>query len=214
MLNALFVGELGGSMWYPIDGRDLPDEPADGANNVAVAIRSEDTPSADLLVNWVETEKDLSESETLSLGFAPFNLDEKGDHRTIVLDAMRYIDKDNVRWGVGVRFVLHAWSETTSVKGAVALVAAQASLNMVYTRATVQIIGCKSSDLVKSLPRFEEMTVSDYTDLMKALDACRDAVYSAAAADLTPMPIAVSLPGPSPDNNRDHWPFHIHHRQQ
>jgi len=201
-------------MWYPIDGRDLPDAPADGADNIAVAIRPEDAPPADELVNWVESEKDLSEAETLSLGFAPFNLDEKGDHRTIVLDAMRYVDKGNVRWGVGVRFVHHAWSETTTVKGAVALLAAQASLNMAYTRATVQIIGCKSPDLVKSLPRFEEMTVSDYTDLMKALDACRDAVYAAAAADLTPMPIAVSLPAHSSDDNRDHWPFHLHHPKQ
>ena len=201
-------------MWYPIDGKDLPDAPAGGANNVAVAIQSEDAPSADDLANWVESEKDLSEAETLSLGFAPFNLDEKGDHRTIVLDAMRYADRGNVRWGVGIRFVLHAWSETTTIKGAIALVAAQASLNMAYTRATVQIIGCKSPDLAKSLPRFEEMTVSNYTDLMKALDACRDAVYAAAPTDLKPTPIAVSLPGPSPDDNRDHWPFHIHHRQQ
>lgn len=199
-------------MWYPTGGGNLPEAPSEGADNVAVAIRPEDAPSADELVDWIQTEKDLSVTEALSLGFAPFNLDESGDHRTIVLDAMRYVDKGNVRWGVGVRFVLHAWSETTSVKGAVSLVAAQASLNLAYTRATLQVIGCKSPDLVKRLPGFDEMTVSNYGNLMKSLDAVRDEVYSAAAADLRPTPIAVSVPGPSPRNGQ-HRGFHLHHRQ-
>jgi hypothetical protein len=199
-------------MWYPTGGGNLSEAPDEEADNVAVAIRSEDAPSADELVDWIQTEKDLSVTEALSLGFAPFNLDESGDHRTIVLDAMRYVDKGNVRWGVGVRFVLHAWSETTSVKGAVALVAAQASLNLAFTRTTLQVIGCKSPDLVKRLPGFEEMTVSNYADLMKSLDACRNTVYAAAAADLRPTPIAVSIPGPSPGDEQ-HRGFHIHHRQ-
>jgi hypothetical protein len=198
-------------MWYPTGDGNLPEAPAEGADNVAVAVRPEDAPSADELVDWIQTEKDLSMTEALSLGFAPFNLDETGDHRTIVLDAMRYLDKGNVRWGVGIRFVLHAWSETTSVKGAVALVAAQASLNMAYTRATLQVIGCKSPDLVKSLPGFEEMTVSNYADLIRSLDACRDVVYAAAAGDLRPTPIAISIPGPPPKSGKRRG-FHIHHR--
>jgi hypothetical protein len=127
---------------------------------------------------------------------------------------MRYTDKDNIRWGVGGRLTLHAWSETGTIKGAVALVAAQASLNMAYTRATFQILGYNSPDLVKSLPGFEEMTVSNYADLMKAIDACKNAVMGAAPEDLTPQPIAISLPPPTPPPPaRPHpWHFHIHHK--
>jgi hypothetical protein len=102
------------------------------------------------LQDWIQSEKDLSVAETLSLGFAPFSLDQSGDHRTIVLDAMRYTDKDKVRWGVGARLTLHAWSETGTIKGAVALVASQASLNLVYTRTKFQVIGYNSPDLVNS----------------------------------------------------------------
>jgi hypothetical protein len=111
---------------------------------------------------------------------------------------MHYVDKDIIRWGVGVRFVLHAWSETGSVKGSVALVAAQASLNLAYTRATFQVIGCNSPDVVKNLPGFEEMTVSNYANLMKSLDACRAAVDAADPKDLRPAAIAISLPAPPP----------------
>ena len=95
-------------MWYPIDGTDLPAAPAADGNNVPVAIKPEDAPPAADLQDWLQSEKDLSIAETLSLGFAPFSLDQSGNHRTIVLDAMRYTDKDNVRWGVGARLTLHA----------------------------------------------------------------------------------------------------------
>jgi len=202
-------------MWYPIDGSDLPTAPVAGGNNVPVAIKPEDAPPATDLQDWIQSEKDLSISESLSLGFAPFSLDQSGNHRTIVLDAMRYTDKDQVRWGVGARVTLHAWSETGNIKGAVALVAAQASLNLVYTRATFQVLGYNSPDLVKNLPGFEEMTVSNYADLMKAIDACKNAVMGAAPENLKPQPIAISLapPPPPPDEGPHHWHFHIHHRQ-
>jgi hypothetical protein len=136
------------AIWYPIDGSSISATPA----------------------------ADLDVSESLSLGFTPFSLDQSGKHRSLVLDAMRYADRDNVRWGVGARLILHAWSETASIKGSVALVAAQASLNLAYTRTTFLVLGYDSPDLVKSLPGFEEMTVSNYTNLMKAIDACKDAV--------------------------------------
>ena len=199
-------------MWYPIDGTDLPAAPAADGNNVPVAIKPEDAPPAADLQDWLQSEKDLSIAETLSLGFAPFSLDQSGNHRTIVLDAMRYTDKDNVRWGVGARLTLHAWSESGDIKGAVALVAAQASLNLVYTRTTLQVLGYNSPDLVKSLPGFEEMTVSNYADLMKAIDTCKNAVMGAAPEDLRPQPIAISLPPPPPppDAGPHHWHFHIH----
>lgn len=199
-------------MWYPIDGTDLPAAPAADGNNVPVAIKPEDAPPAADLQDWLQSEKDLSIAETLSLGFAPFSLDQSGNHRTIVLDAMRYTDKNNVRWGVGARLTLHAWSESGDIKGAVALVAAQASLNLVYTRTTLQVLGYNSPDLVKSLPGFEEMTVSNYADLMKAIDTCKNAVMGAAPEDLRPQPIAISLPPPPPppDAGPHHWHFHIH----
>ena len=54
-----------------------------------------------------------------------------------------------------------AGGDNVPIAGAVALMAAQASLNMAYTRATFQILGYNSPDLVKSLPSFEEMTVSN-----------------------------------------------------
>ena len=202
-------------MWYPIDGSDLPTEPGtDDSNNIPVAIKREDAPPATDLQDWIQSEKDLSIAETLSLGFAPFSLDQSGDHRTIVLDAMRYTDKDKVRWGVGARLTLHAWSETGTIKGAVALVAAQASLNLVYTRTTFQVIGYNSPDLVNSLPGFEEMTVSNYADLMKAIDTCKNAVMGAAPENLRPQPVAISLrPSPPPDDGPHRWPFHIHHQQ-
>jgi hypothetical protein len=199
-------------MWYPIDGSSLPTDPVAGGNNVALAIKPEDAPPATDLQDWIQSEKDLDVAETLSLGFAPFSLDQSGDHRTIVLDAMRYTDKDNVRWGVGGRLTLHAWSETGSIKGAVALVAAQASLNLAYTRSTFQILGYNNPDLVKSLPGFEEMTVSNYADLMKSIDACKNAVMSADPADLRPQPVAVSLPAPPPAESPHRWHFHIHHQ--
>jgi hypothetical protein len=205
-------------MWYPIDGGDLPTDPAtDGSSNVPVAIKPADAPPSADLQDWIQSEKDLSITETLSLGFAPFSLDQSGNHRTIILDAMRYTDKDGVRWGVGARLTLHAWTETGTIKGAVALVAAQASLNLAYTRTTFQILGYNSPDLVKSLPGFEEMTVSNYADLMKAIDTCKNAVMGAPPEDLRPQPIAISLrpptPPPPPDDSAHHWPFHIHHRQ-
>jgi hypothetical protein len=201
-------------MWYPIDGSSLPAAPGPEGTTAPITIKAEDAPSATDLVDWIQSEKDLDISQTLSLGFAPFSLDESGDHRTIVLDAMRYADKDNVRWGVGARLVLHAWTETGTVKGAVALVAAQASLNLAYTRATFQILGYNSPDLVQSLPGFEEMTVSNYADLMKAIDACRNAVMGAPPEKLSPQPTAVNLPPPPPPpGSPSHWPFHIHHRQ-
>lgn len=201
-------------MWYPINDSDFPAEPFEGGNNVAVAIRPEDAPSVDELVNWVQSEKDLNVKQTLSLGFAPFSLDESGDHRTIVLDVMRYVDKGNVRWGVGLRFTLHAWTDQGTIKGSVALVAAQASLNMAYTRASFEVLGCKSSDLTKNFPGFEEMTVSNYAKLMKSLDACRDGLDAAASADLRPTAVAISLPAPPPNDEPHHWGIHIHHPQK
>lgn len=200
-------------MWYPIDGSSLPAEPAGGGNNVPVAVNPADAPPARDLQDWVQSEKDLAFSEALSLGFAPFSLDQSGKHRTIVLDAMRYADKGNVRWGVGARLTLHAWSESGDIKGAVALVAAQASLNMVYTRTTFQVQGYNSPDLVKSLPGFQEMTVSSYADLIKALDACKNAVMSAAPEDCQPQPFAVFLPVPPPDSGPHHWHFHVHRQE-
>lgn len=195
-------------MWFPVNGLDLPTEPSSDRANLAVSIKPKDAPRATELKDWIQTEKDLSVAETLSLGFAPFSMDESGSHRTIVLDAMRYCDKDRVRWGVGLRFILHAWSETTTVKGSVALVAAQASLNMVYTRATLQILGCDLPRLAKLLPSFEEMNVSSYADLLKALDQCRDAVLGASPDQLTPTAIAVSIQSPPPEHHA--W-LHIHH---
>lgn len=205
--------EWGICMWYPIDGSDLPATAAADGTSVPIAIKPGDAPPATDLQDWIQSEKDLSIAETLSLGFAPFSLDQSGDHRTIILDAMRYTDKDNVRWGVGARLTLHVWSEADKIKGAVALVAAQASLNLVYTRTSLQILGYNSPDLVKSLPGFEEMTVSSYADLMKAVDTCKNAVMGADPKDLRPQPIAISLrPPPPQDNNPHHWPFHIHHK--
>jgi hypothetical protein len=195
-------------MWYPLNGSDLPTAAAEGAENVAVSIKPEDAPQPDALIDWIQTEKDLSVDETLSLGFAPFSFDESGNHRTIVLDAMRYCERNKIRWGVGIRFVLHAWSENTTVKGSVALVAAQASLNMAYTRATFQVVGCGDPGIGKLLPNFEEMSVSSYADLMKAIDACRDAVLSSPSEKLVPTPIAISLPSPTV-KPRSRW--HLHH---
>jgi len=198
-------------MWYPLGVTDLPMSPVEGANNVPIAIKDGDAPPAAKLTNWIQTEKDLSVEETLALGFAPFSLDESGNHRTIVLDAMRYCEKGNVRWGVGVRFTLHAWSETGTIKGSIALVAAQASLNLAYTRASLQVLGYQKPDLAKLLPSFDEMNVSKYGGLMQSLDACRDIVLSADVADLTPCPIAVAIELPSA-KDKTHWPFHIHHQ--
>lgn len=200
-------------MWYPIDGNDVSTAPVAGGNNVPVAIKPEDAPPASELKNWIQTEKDLNISETLSLGFAPFSLDESGDHRTIVLDAMRYVDKGNVRWGVGVRFTLHAWSDNATLRGSVALVAAQASLNLAYTRATFNVLGYDASDLAKNFPGFEEMSVSNYAQLMTSLDACRNAVLSAPADALQPTAIAVCVPVPPPRDRPHDWTFHLHHRQ-
>jgi hypothetical protein len=202
-------------MWYPIDGSNLPATAAAGGNNVPVAIRPADAPPATELHDWIQTEDDLSVDETLSLGFAPaVKVNQSGDHRTIVLQAMRYTDKDNIRWGVGGRLTLHAWTEKGDIEGAVALVAAQASLNLAYTRATFQVLGYDSPDLVTSLPGFEEMTVSNYADLMKAVDACKNAVMGAPSQNLRPQPFAISLPPPpEPSRKGSHpWIFHIHHR--
>jgi hypothetical protein len=124
---------------------------------------------------------------------------------------MKYVDKDKIRWGAGIRFTLHAWSEKGDVKGSVALVAAQASLNLVYTRAAVQILGYASPDLAKDLPGFEEMSVSNYADLMKTLDAVRNAVLGADATSLTPCPIAVSVDIPPPAEEDQRGWFHMHH---
>src|SRR5690348_7673962 len=110
-------------MWYPVDGNDFPDEPSGENHNVPVSIRPEDAPKVDELASWVQSEKDLSKEETLSLGFAPVKLDEAANQRTIVLDVTRYADKGNVRWGVGLRFTLHAWTSKGSIQGSVALVA-------------------------------------------------------------------------------------------
>jgi hypothetical protein len=201
-------------MWYPIDGGGLPSEPVEGGNNISVSIKLENAPPATDLADWIQTEKDLDLGHALTLGFAPFSLDEKGDHRTIVLDAMRYVDKENVRWGVGVRFVLHAWSESGTIKGSVALVAAQASLNMAYTRATFQVLGYTAPDLAQILPGFEEMSVSNYAELMKALDKCREAVLAAPAERLRLEPVAVSLPVPPPKDEPHHGPWYIFHRHE
>lgn len=198
-------------MWYPIDGNDLPRSPVPDGNNIAIAIKAEDAPSAADLDDWTQSEKDLSVDESLSLGFAPFSLDQSGNHRTIVLDAMRYVDKDRIRWGAGVRFILHAWTESGDVKGSVALVAAQASLNLAYTRSSVQILGYHAPDLAKELPGFEEMSVSNYAALMKAIDAVRNAVLDADPTALTPTAIAVSVVVPPPPE-KHHWGlFHLHH---
>jgi hypothetical protein len=199
-------------VWYPIDGSDIPSSAVAEGSNVAIAIKPEDAPPATELNDWIQSEKDLDIDETLTLGFAPFSLDQAGKHRTIVLDAMRYTDKGNVRWGVGGRLTLHVWSENDDIKGAVALVAAQASLNMVYTRSTFQVLGYNSPDLVSKLPGFDEMSVSNYTVLMQAIDVCKNAVMGAPAEDLRPQPIAVSLPAPPPGGKPRHWGFHIHHK--
>jgi len=84
-------------MWYPIDGESLPVEPKAGSDNVPVAARPADAPAAEELQDWIQSEKDLMLSEALSLGFAPLSLNQGGTHRTIVLDAMRYVDMGNVR---------------------------------------------------------------------------------------------------------------------
>jgi hypothetical protein len=126
---------------------------------------------------------------------------------------MRTVDKDNIRWGVGVRFTLHAWSETDTIKGSVALVAAQASLNLAYTRATFQVLGYTSPDLASKLPGFEEMSVSNYAQLMKTLDACREIVLKASAEDLRLEPVAISLPVAPPEDKPHQGPWHIFHHQ-
>jgi hypothetical protein len=41
-------------MWYPIDGNDLPRAPVEDGNNVAVAIKPEDAPSAAELADWIQ----------------------------------------------------------------------------------------------------------------------------------------------------------------
>lgn len=199
-------------MWYPIDGGNLPETPVVGGNNVSVAVKPQDAPPATDLQDWIQSEKDLSIEQSVSLGFSPFSLDESGSHRTVVLDAMRYTDRDRVRWGVGARLTLHAWTEKGDIKGSVALVAAQASLNMVYTRSTFQVLGYTSPELVKSLPGFEEMSVSGYSELIKALDICKNAVMGAPSDELRPQPIALSLPVPPPKEGLQHWHFHIHHQ--
>ena len=199
-------------MWYPIDSSYIPSSPGTEGTNVAVAIKPEDAPSATELEDWIQSEKDLSINETLKLGFSPFSLDQAGRHRTIVLDAMRYTDKGNIRWGVGGRLTLHVWSENDDIKGAVALVAAQASLNLVYTRSTFQVLGYNSPDLVGSLPGFDEMSVSNYTVLMRAIDTCKNAVMGASPADLRPQPVAVSLPPPPRGDTPHRWNYHIHHQ--
>ena len=62
--------------------------------------------------------------------------------------------------------------------------------------------------------RSQEMTVSNYADLMKAIDPCRNAVMGAPPENLSPQPVAVNLPPPPPPpGSPSHWPFHIHHRQ-
>ena len=200
-------------MWYPIDGSNLPAGPAAGEHNVPVAVRPADAPAAADLQDWIQDEKDLVVSEALTLGFAPASLTQSGNHRTIILDAMRYADKDNTRWGVGARLILHAWSEAGNIRGAVALVAAQASLNLVFTRTTFQVMGYSSPDLARSLPRFEEMTVSNYTGLMKAIDTCKNAVMSASPDQLRPQPVAVFVPAPPPGEGTRRWSLRIHHGQ-
>jgi hypothetical protein len=203
-------------MWYPIDTIELPAAPVEGGDNVPIAIKPEDAPKGEELTDWIQSEKDLDIKQTLSLGFAPFSFDQSGDHRTIVLDEMHYLDKGNVRWGVGMRLTLHAWTEQGTVKGAVALVAAQASLNLAYTRASFQVLGCKSPDLSAHFPGFEEMNVSSYSKLMKSLDDCKSvlgAAIEAGHAVLEPKAIAVSLPAPSPKEDGSYfWKFHIHHK--
>jgi len=199
-------------MWYPIDGGSLPSEQVEGGNNIALSLEPDKAPPATDLSDWIQTEKDLDLSHALTLGFAPFSIDEQGDHRVIVLDAMRYVDREDVRWGVGVRFTLHAWAESGTIKGSVALVAAQASLNLAYTRTTFQVLGYTCSDLAKSLPGFEEMSVSNYAQLMKALDKCRAIVLDAAAENLKLEPVAVSLPVKPPEDKPHHGPWHLFHR--
>jgi hypothetical protein len=146
----------------------------------------------------------------VSLGFTPFSLDEKGDHRTIVLDVMRYVDSGNVRWGVGIRYTLHAWTEQDTVKGSVALVAAQATLNMAYTRATFQVLGYVGPDLQDFFPGFEEMTVSNYGQLMKSIDDCRKVIGNAPPDQLRLQPIAVSVQPPAPEAKPHRGPWHLH----
>jgi hypothetical protein len=200
-------------MWYPVDGDDFPDQPSEDGHNVPISINPADAPNVVDLASWVQSEKDLSADETLSLGFTPVKLDEAANQRTIVLDVTRYADKGNIRWGVGMRFTLHAWTSNGSIQGSVALVAAQASLNLVFTRASFQILGGGNvPGLTKFFPKFEEMSVSNYPKLMESLDACRDALDAADAATLVVMPIAVSIPKPPP--SATHHGIHVFHHQQ
>jgi hypothetical protein len=200
-------------VWYPIDGSQLPDSPAEspGATNLSLDIKPDDAPPASDLKDWIQSEKDLSVDAGIALGFAPFALDESGNHRTLVLDALRYVDKEKVRSGAGVRFTLDAWTEHADVKGSIALVAAQASLNLVYTKSTFQILGYQSPELAQLLPGFDEMSVSNYANLMKALDAVQAAVMAADPAALTPCPVAVDLVLPPPAARPHHWLVHLHH---
>jgi hypothetical protein len=201
------------SMWYPIDGSDLSGVPVEGGTNMPLAINPEDAPTADGLSDWIQTEKDLDLDMSLSLGFAPFSLDEKGDHRTIVLDTMRYVDKGNVRWGVGVRYTLHAWTDNGTIKGSVALVAAQATLNLAYTRSTFQVLGYDSPDLQSCFPGFEEMSVSNYAQLMKSIDACRAQIGRAAPGELRLQPVAFAAPAarkPDVPDEPHRWIWHLH----
>jgi hypothetical protein len=156
----------------------------------------------------------MDASEALDLGFAPVKVDEKGEHRTIILDAMKFADVDNVRWGVGLRFTLHAWSLTASVEGSVPLVAAQATLNIAFTRMEFEIIGMDVSSIASSLPGFEEMNVSSYSDLMIAIDRCRGALLTAQPDQLKPHPVAVFVQAtPNADHGSGvHWPKLLHHR--
>jgi hypothetical protein len=133
---------------------------------------------------------------------------EQVDHRTIVLDAMKFKEVDNVRWGVGLRFTLHAWTEKGSVEGSIALVAAQASLNMASTRSEFKIIGFDAANVSDKLPSFGEMTVDSYADLLKSLDACEKAITSAKPEDLHPHPVAVFVESNEHARTRSgrHWP--------
>ena len=196
-------------MWLPINGGACPAIHFP-SGDVAVKIDLGQAPKGRDLLDWQQFERDLDLAQAVDLGFAPISVSEQSDHRTIVLDALKCVDENNVRWGVGLRFVLEAWTVSGSVKATIALVAAQASLNLAYTRASFDTLGIDPSLLSGDLPGFEEMSVSSYGDLMKAIDACRSDILKASPDELTPRPVAVlveaPMPAAGPEQHHRWWP--------
>jgi len=206
-------------MWYPVNGGISPKLHFPRYNGDE-ALTVQATASPEHLSSWSEDSLQLSVQAAASLGFGMVTVEEKGSHKVLVVQAIRYADCASstegitLRYGAGVELKVDAWTDDGKVEATLPMVAAQVTLNLASSSASLRARGFSDAGLAAlsgDLPALASMDVDHYADLMKALDKCRAKILQMSATDLQPVLFAFDGPPPLQPEHSHQWPRILRH---